>query len=153
MSFDLSVWHSDVELSDDEAGKIHLNLCKNWPYLEGEHPSVTAFYDELTQKWPEIDTIPRERIDDFDFCPWSCAHSHSEMAVVMCCVWSMADKVADFVEDLADKHGLVCFDPQAGRVILPTELLEKKRNLIASAGQSIPNAGLFRRLFGRQKRP
>src|SRR5579872_1339613 len=121
MTFDLGVWHSEARPTDKQAGAIYLQLCQNWPNLQGEHPSVAAFYQELTRRWPEIDSIPEDRIGDLDDCPWSCAISHSEIAVVMSCVWPKADEVAAFVRDLAQRHGLVLFDPQADRVYLPPD--------------------------------
>jgi hypothetical protein len=128
MSFDLSVWHCEKWIGREEAGHVHVKLCQEWPYLTGSSPRVEAFYKELTDRWPEIDTIALERIDDVDLCPWSCALSHSGMAVVLACVWSKADDVADYVTKLAEKHKLVLFDPQANRVILPPHLEQKGRS-------------------------
>ena len=136
MSFDLGVWHSDRPLTDGEAAQTYVRLCEEWPYLNGENPAVATFYDELVMHWPEIDTVPEEKLDDMDYCPWSVALNHSGMAVVMSCVCSMADKVAGFVQGLATKHHLVLFDPQANRVHLPQQLIREKR-------------GLFGQLFGR----
>jgi hypothetical protein len=122
MSFDLAVWYSHRPLRNEEAGEIYVQLCEQWPSLEGENLSVAAFYDELTKRWPEIDTVPDDKVDDTDYCPWSCALNHSGMAVVMPCVWSKADDVAEFVHKLAQKHGLVLYDPQTGIVYLPEQL-------------------------------
>ena len=122
MSFDLGVWHTRTPVSDTEAAEVYVHLCEDWPYLEGDSQSVTAFYDELTARWPEIDTVPDEKIDDHGYCPWSCALCHSGMAVVMSSVWSMADDVFAFVSSLARKHKLVLFDPQSGTVSLPEGL-------------------------------
>ncbi len=57
-----------------------------------------------------------------NYCPWPCALSHSGMAVVIACVWSMAEDVETFVKDLAKKHRLVFFDPQSDTVSLPEQL-------------------------------
>jgi hypothetical protein len=135
MSFDLGVWYSESTLTDKEAADVYLRLCEDWPYLDGENSAVAAFYEELTEHWPEIDTIPEEKIGEMEYCPWSCALDHSGMAVVMPCVWPMAEKVATFVQGLASKHRLVLFDPQSSRVYLPEQLIAKKRSLL-------------RRLFG-----
>ena len=139
MSCDYGVWYSETRLTNKEAAKIYVALCEQWPFLEGEHPAVRDFYDELTRRWPEIDTVPDERIGDKDYCPWSCEISHSGIAVVTACVWSMADKVGAFIQELAIKHKLVFFDPQSERVLLPDHLAttqSKKR-------------GWFGGLFGR----
>lgn len=123
MSCDYGVWYSEAAVTNAEAAKIYLGLCEKWPYLEGESPAVRAFYDELTTRWPELDAVPDDKIDDKDLCPWSCEISHSGMAVVTACVWSMADKVGHFVEELAIKHRLVFFDPQSERVRVPEHLM------------------------------
>lgn len=122
MSFDLGVWHGASPLADKEAADIYVQLCQSWPYLEGESDRVAAFYADLTRKWPEIDTVPEEKIDDKEYCAWSCALNHSGMAVVMACVWSMSDDVTAVVEDLANRHRLVLFNPQSGAVTLPEHL-------------------------------
>lgn len=127
MSFDLAVWHSEGPLEENEATQIYIKLCEEWPYLEGANPNVDAFYRELTEKWPEIDTIPEEKIGDFDHCPWSCALSHSGMAIVMSCVWPKAEEVARRVIGLAKKHRLVLYDPQTNLVVPPDSLQKKKR--------------------------
>lgn len=136
MSFDLGVWHAEEPLTDREASDTYLRLCEEWPFLEGDHPAVNAFYEELVKHWPEIDTIPEEKVGDFDFCPWSCELNHSGVAVVMSCVWPKATAVAEYVAELARKHGLLFFDPQAGRVTLPDHLIP-------------PRQGFWRRLFRR----
>ena len=119
MSFDLGVWYSGVPVTDKEAAEIYVHLCENWPYLEGESASIAAFYDELIRRWPEIDTVPEEEIHDTEYCPWSSALNRSGMALLMPCVWSMADEVSVFVRRLANKYSLVLFDPQSGKVSLP----------------------------------
>ena len=136
MSIDLGVWDSSKSLTNSEAGEIYAKLCKEWPHLEGNSANVAAFYNELIEKWPEIDTIPEEKIGDFDFCPWSCALNHSGMAIVMSCVWSKANEVGEFVGHLAQKHHLLLFDPQANRAVLPKHL-------------SLKTLSLWQRLFNR----
>jgi hypothetical protein len=137
MSCDYGVWYSETPLTNEEAAKIYVSLCEQWPFLEGEYPMVRAFYDELTRHWPELDTVSEEKIDDKEYCPWSCAISHSGIAVVTACVWPMADKVGSFVKDLATKHQLVLFDPQSERVHLPERL----------KATQVKKDGLLRRLF------
>ena len=119
MSCDFGIWHSDKLLTNQEAAQIYVRLCEEWPFLEGENPAVRAFYDDLTKRWPELDTVPDEKVDDADYCPWSCAISHSGMAVVVSCVWPKSDDVAAFVQGLAAKHQLILYDPQADKVHLP----------------------------------
>ena len=137
MSCDFGVWYSETPLTSKQAATIYAALCEQWPFLEGENPAVHAFYNELTRRWPELDTVPDEKIDDKDYCPWSCAISHSGMAVVTACVWSMAGTVGSFVEELATKQKLVFFDPQSERVVLPDHLKPPR----------VKKPGYLRRLF------
>jgi hypothetical protein len=96
--------------------ETYAQLCEGKLSPTGQSPRIESFYRELVQRWPEIDTVPDDKIDDHDFCPWSCALDHSGMHVIASCVWSKADAVTEFFEELAGKHGLVFYDPQADRV-------------------------------------
>ena len=119
MSYDLGVWYPHERLSDAEAGALYVGLCEDTVEHPPAHPAVDAFYDELTAKHPEIDTVPDHLIDDHDYCPWSCALDRSPGHVIMPCVWSKAEYVDGLVRELARKHGLAVFDPQSGRITYP----------------------------------
>ena len=93
MSCDFGVWFPHERLSDKEAGEVYARLCEGDVDTVQSHPAVEAFYEALTAIHPEIDTIPEERIDDHDYCPWSCALDRSPAHVIMPCVWSQADRV------------------------------------------------------------
>jgi hypothetical protein len=116
VSFDLGAWRTKRRLTDEEAGALYVALCES--RIEGvvPDPAVDAFYAELTTRYPEIDIIPDERIDDHDYCPWSCALDRSPGHVIMACVWSQAENVQRVVHELAAKHGLAVYDPQQGKV-------------------------------------
>jgi hypothetical protein len=122
MSFDLAVWDSHVAVTNAEADEIYAKLCEGQPLAGLPSPAIQSFYTELIAKWPEIDTVAKENLDDLDLCPWSCALYRSGRYVVMSCVWSRAEKVRAFVESLANKHGLVQFNPQTGEASLPRSL-------------------------------
>lgn len=116
MSFDLAVWYPEKRIGDDEARELYLRLCDSDTSGVVSHPTIDAFYAELTAKHPEIDAIPKERIGDHDYCPWSCKLDHSPGHVLMCCVWPKATYVHQLVQSLARKHGLAIYDPQTDRV-------------------------------------
>ena len=98
---------------------MYLRLCDGDASALVPHPSIDAFYAELTARHPEIDTIPEEKIDDHDCCPWSCKLDYSPSYVIMCCVWSKASYVHELVQAVARKHGLALYDPQSERVTYP----------------------------------
>lgn len=119
MSFDLAVWYPQKRIRNKEATELYLRLCDGHTSGVAPHPAVDAFYAELTARHPEIDTIPKARINDHDYCPWSCKLDHSSHHVIMCCVWSKASYVHPLVHGLARKHGLALYDPQSEEVIYP----------------------------------
>lgn len=119
MSFDLGVWSSNSAVAERRATQIYEGLCRGERRSELiVSPAVAAFYQELTDKWPEIDAVAEDQ-DDTAVCPWSCALDHSDDHVLMSCVWSQAENVYPYVQVLARKHGLVFFDPQSDEVYLP----------------------------------
>ena len=127
MSFDLAVWYPHRRVSDAEAGSIYQALCEEGATSLQAHPAVDAFYDELCARHPEIDDVPENRAGDFlGYSPWSCAHDRSAAQIVMCSVWSEADRTHATVAALARKHGLALYDPQSERITYPDGDTAKK---------------------------
>ncbi|HXD87513.1 MAG TPA: hypothetical protein VN641_13535 [Urbifossiella sp.] len=119
MSFDLGVWHTTKRLTDVSADELYADLCEERTDGVAPHPAVDAFYAELTARYPELGSVPDDRIDDSDYCPWSCDLNRSPGHVLMACVWSQAQAVRTLVWNLATKYRLAMFDPQEGRIYYP----------------------------------
>jgi hypothetical protein len=119
MSFDLCVWFPQERVGPREAGALYSRLCDGDTSGVVAHPAVENFYGALIAMHPEIDLIPEEKIDDHDYCPWSCALDHSPGHVIMSCVWSKATYVRQLVQGLARKYNLALYDPQTDEVIYP----------------------------------
>ena len=121
MSFDLGVWYSSRPLTDEEAAERHRACCDNGDIdrLIEPHQSVADFVSEVTARYPQIDDVPE---DEIEHCPWSVAFDPSKGHVTMPICWSRVEDVAPVVMELAAKHGLVCYDPQMGKVHLPPGL-------------------------------
>lgn len=115
MSCDYSVWNSKKRITPQEANEVHQRLCEDDLSDVEPSPKVSAFYAELTARFPEIDAVHN---DDY-LCPWSCTLDRSEAHVIMPCLWSTANTVGDFVKSLAKKHGLTFYDPQSDKLIFP----------------------------------
>ena len=124
MSYDLGVWHSDLPLDDARAGDLYIKLCEQQWVPTEESPATLAFYNELSARYPEIDDVPEEKLDD---CPWSCAHDRSGLHVLMAMQWGKYSEIAPVVYGLADKHGLICYNPQEAKVVLPSRLKHSVR--------------------------
>jgi hypothetical protein len=119
MSFDLGVWYPRKRVGNEEAGHLYACLCDGDTRGAQPHPAVDMFYAELTARHSEIHTVPEKKLDDHDFCPWSCKLDHSSGHVILSCVASKADFVHQVVQELARKHGLAMYDPQSGVVTYP----------------------------------
>jgi hypothetical protein len=137
MSFDLGVWHTPERLMDDKAAALYTALCGSQIDGVTRHPAVEAFYAELTCRYPVIDTVPDDRIDDHDYCPWSCALDSSPGHVLMACVWSQSRNVERFVRAIAAKYGLAVYDPQQGRITYPGGITAGSMDLQMESGRII----------------
>ena len=126
MSCDFGVWFPHKRLSATEAGELYTRLCEGDTSGVQAHPAVDAFYADLIARYPERDSIPEDRVDDFDYCPWSCALDHTPGHVIMPCVWPKADYVAHLVHELARKHGLAVYDPQSDLITYPDTALRSE---------------------------
>ena len=116
MSFDLSVWYSSRPVLPEEAGPFHVALCERRHDGVESSPHVRRFVDELTARYPQIDDVPEDKVDE---CPWTIAFDQSEGHVIMCIAGSKAGEMKPIVQGLAAKHGLVCYDPQVDEVHNP----------------------------------
>jgi len=115
LSFDLGVFYTKRPHSDEDAGERYVAYCQGGdlaPWIE-PHPKVAEFLKDLTGSYPQIDDVGKEALDD---CPWSCAFDVSKGHVLLSMVWSRADEMAPIIVKLVKKHGLVCFDPQRGKI-------------------------------------
>ena len=122
-SFYLGVWKSLTVISDEEAGRQYGVLRKIQAAADGFNAEVYAFYSRLIGLYPEIDLLSEDELDD---SPWASSPEMSGTHVIMAIVAEKIEKVVPQILGLAEQHGLVCFDPQAGQVYLPPHLAAKQ---------------------------
>lgn len=124
MSFDLGVFYTKTPLTDEEATKRYIAYCGEEDFSKYVEPSpaITKFVEELTSKYPQIDDVAEDKLDD---CPWSIAFDISEGHVLIAMRFSMAKEASDLIIELAYKHGLVCFDPQSSKIVVAPEGINK----------------------------
>lgn len=116
MSFDLCVFHTEKPHSDDDGIDRYMAYGQEddlSPWIE-PNPRVAAFLADLTAQYPDIDDVPEQNVDE---CPWAAGFDASEGHVVMPMVFSWAERMYPIITGLAEKHGLVCFDPQEGKIV------------------------------------
>jgi hypothetical protein len=91
-------------------------LTQFWVF---ERHNVYAFYNDLTARYPEIDMLAEE---DIDASPWASSLDRSGFHVIMFILEDRAEEVIPVVLELAERFGLICFDPQSKKVHLPSHL-------------------------------
>ena len=119
-NFYLGVWRSDSAISAQDAAKRYAALAEGQDVPSGFQEAVYAFCSELTRHYPSIDMVLEEELDS---CPWACALEVTDYHVIMALLPDKYPTILPLVLQLADQHGLVCFDPQNAKVHLPSRLL------------------------------
>jgi hypothetical protein len=121
MSYDISVWSIPRVLSRRDAIRAWSDLCDNGTFeLFEDSPNIGGFQCELEEKYPQIDSLPDEKIEE---SPWSCGFEPEGPALTLSCVWSRAEEIAGFVFDLAMKHNLAVFDFTSELIYMPPNLV------------------------------
>lgn len=125
MSFDLAVWFEPERVSaSDTAGKYE-RLCDSDLAGAGVVASeaVSAFHQALIIEFPELSSAGDDcQQVSVSMSPWTAGLDVSAAHVLMPMSWSRASETAREVVALADRHELVCFDPQAEVLHLPPAL-------------------------------
>jgi hypothetical protein len=113
---ELAVFYTVRPHTNGEALSRYVRFCEPGDPAACIEPSpkVGDFMAELTANYPQIDEVSEEELDA---CPWSCAFDVSEGHVIMSMVSSKYEQAAFVIVQLAQKHGLVCFDPISGLIL------------------------------------
>jgi hypothetical protein len=123
MSFDLAFWHEDRPISAEEARHIYWQLCDEDYSVVKPHQDITLFLQDLTQRYPPIEDLAKEEIEEN---PWSCAWDVTPSSVIVCMTWPSGRALAPFLIQMANQHDLVCYNPQRDEVYFPASLLNDK---------------------------
>ncbi|WP_344137205.1 hypothetical protein [Luedemannella flava] len=110
MSFDLGVWFEPAPISAGQAGYTYELLCRADTSTVAANDAVPRFYEDVVARFP---------------CGshagvWAVDPVRTGSHVILSIDWSRLEEVAEFVFRRAGELGLVCYDPQAGEVELPS---------------------------------
>ena len=117
MTFDLAVWEGARPESDKAASVVFEQLMDRLEagaFDAEPSPRIRAYVEALLSRWPDITE------DSGADSPWADAPliaNASGEAIYFAMVWSRADEAAEFAALLAERHGLVCYDPQSERLL------------------------------------
>ena len=127
------VWNCLTPISSEEAAHQY-QLLKDLGSERRFNDQVYAFYSRLISLYPEVETLSEEELVN---SPWASSMEVSGSHVIMAIVPEQSEKVVPQVLTLAEENGLVCFDPQAGKVYLPPHLAAKERDAAPPETKSV----------------
>jgi hypothetical protein len=120
MSYDLAVWEGDRPDDDDAAIEQFEALYERYVGA-GERveptPRIAAYVTTLLERYPDINTPA-----GYDESPWASAPLMSEASgplIYFPMVSSRGDEVSVWAAQVAEEHGLICFDPQTDQLRTP----------------------------------
>ena len=117
--FYLGAWLSKSAISDKDAARQYAALLEGKQVSKPWDAAVYRFLTQLTELYPDIETLPEDKADD---SPWACSLEVSDAHVIMALRLDRYASVFPAIIQLANHHGLVCFDPQNVKVHLPENL-------------------------------
>jgi hypothetical protein len=84
---------------------------------ESASPRLLSYIDGLTAKYPDLDDLPDDEVDD---SPWADSPLLGNVMgpfFYFALMPSKADETVPFIAETARRHELVCFDPQQERLL------------------------------------
>jgi hypothetical protein len=132
-TFYLGVWNCLTPISSAEAAHQY-QLLKELGSERRFDDKVYAFYSRLISLYPEVETLSEEELEN---SPWASSMEVSGSHVIMAIAPERSEKVFPQVLALAEENGLVCFDPQAGKVYLPPHLVAKQSDAAPAETTSV----------------
>jgi hypothetical protein len=127
------VWNCLTPISSEEAAHQY-QLLKDLGSERRFNDQVYAFYSRLISLYPEVETLSEEELGN---SPWASSMEVSGSHVIMAIVPEQSEKVVPQVLALVEENGLVCFDPQAGKVYLPPHLAAKQSDAAPAEASSV----------------
>jgi len=119
VSFDLGVWDTDRPPRTGEAERRYEQLCEGQDPAGNPSPRVTAFVEECGRRWPgETD----EDSDESPWASWPLTSPRTTSGFVANIRPGAAAGMFGEWAEMAERHGLVLYDPQSGVVKIPSRL-------------------------------
>jgi hypothetical protein len=131
MSFYLGIWHEPAPIGAAEAERRYDILCAGGALTPS--PSLAVFRAELTSLSPAV--IGITDLDPAD--AWRAALYDAGTGFDLQVVWRAAATAGPVVRATASRHGLLCYDPQAGAVHHPQWMLDARRTQLTTEDGSL----------------
>jgi len=112
VTYNIAVWEADRPATNAAADQAFWELLDQM-HSRSEPPTekIRAYVESLLDLWPDITD---ERGDDSPWADGPLMNNANGNAIYFSLVFSMAEEASGVVGQLAQQHGLVCYDPQEG---------------------------------------
>ena len=135
MSYDLYLWATPNPVTAEQADDICHRLADGDEESTAPAARLLEFAAELATHYPDL-----EDLTDVDDSPWNMSPDATEHRVILCMGLSQASEAGPRILELADRYGLVCYDPSVRQVHHPAQTTpEGALCLEASDGSRIFN--------------
>ena len=115
-SFRLAVWRNEETLSHKDAAK-HYEALMAGSSSQTFSEAVYGFCSDLSHRYPDPDALSDDQLES---CPWACALDFSGCHVIISLMPDRYAEVFPLILELADRYGLICYDPQNDIVHRPS---------------------------------
>ena len=119
MSVDLAVWYEPAALTDEQAAQKYERLRHGEDAGLISHRNLSTFYVDLISQFPTADEASRAQPGPW---VWSEDPELEDNGLLLSLSRASASEVAPKIRYMAERYGLVSFDPHAGQVQLPRPL-------------------------------
>jgi hypothetical protein len=119
MGFDLAVWYEPAAVTDEQAAATYELLRHGKDAGLTNHHNLSTFFADLIGQFPTSGGLPET---DAGRSVWSVDPEVADNALRLSLSLASAGEVAPSIRHLAERYGLVCYDPHAGQVQLPRPL-------------------------------
>ncbi|UCH75487.1 MAG: hypothetical protein JSU82_06525 [Rhodospirillales bacterium] len=111
MRVEIGVFFAEGPLTEEDALRRHRACCAGIaaePEEPVSAPHLDPFLDDLTERYPALDSLTADQREQ---SPWARRFDvNGDQAVITLNGRKCAEAV-DLIMNLAERHGLVCFDP------------------------------------------
>ena len=117
MTFDLGAMDFDHPPTAKDVESRYSLLCEGADDGQATSERVDAMLAECLERWPG------ETDEEFEASPWSSwplQNQRTAAGLVVNIRWDASEAMRSAWEEMAERHGLVLFDPQESDVVLPS---------------------------------
>ena len=109
----MGFWAKPNEITDKKAAEIFLCLGEKGDITVPD-PKIYEFYVGLTKDFSDSEMTEENEENN----PWANQIEWSENYVVLNISFSFVEKMYPIIKELSHRYGLVCYDPQIGKVVV-----------------------------------